>query len=67
MNTSLRRAAAIGVAADCVISVWNLVGMCTHIQYDAWNLGRTVAFLASDGSGFMTGSTLTMNGAQYIT
>ena len=33
----------------------------------AEEIASTVSFLASDGSGFMTGSTLTMNGAQYIT
>lgn len=30
-------------------------------------IAHAVSFLASDGAGFMTGSTLTMNGAQYIT
>jgi len=29
-------------------------------------IAHAVAFLASDGAGFMTGATLTMNGAQYI-
>jgi acetoacetyl-CoA reductase len=33
----------------------------------AEEIASTVSFLASDDSGFMTGSTLTMNGAQYIT
>ena len=33
----------------------------------AEEIASTVSFLASEGSGFMTGSTLTMNGAQYIT
>jgi acetoacetyl-CoA reductase len=32
----------------------------------AEEIATAVAFLASDGAGFMTGSTLTMNGAQYI-
>jgi acetoacetyl-CoA reductase len=32
----------------------------------AEEIASTVSFLASEGSGFMTGSTLTMNGAQYI-
>jgi acetoacetyl-CoA reductase len=32
----------------------------------AEEIASAVAFLASEGSGFMTGSTLTMNGAQYI-
>ncbi len=30
-------------------------------------IGRCVVFLASDDAGFITGSTLTVNGAQYIT
>jgi len=30
-------------------------------------IGRCVVFLASDEAGFITGSTLTVNGAQYIT
>jgi acetoacetyl-CoA reductase len=30
-------------------------------------IGRAVAFLASDDAGFVTGSTLTINGGQYIT
>jgi acetoacetyl-CoA reductase len=30
-------------------------------------VGRCVVFLASDDAGFITGSTLTVNGAQYIT
>ncbi|MBC7769669.1 MAG: acetoacetyl-CoA reductase [Phycisphaerales bacterium] len=29
-------------------------------------IAHAVAFLASDGAGFMTGATITMNGAQYI-
>ncbi|MGE0743080.1 MAG: acetoacetyl-CoA reductase [Hyphomonadaceae bacterium] len=33
----------------------------------AEEIAGAVAFLASDEAGFMTGSTLTMNGAQYIT
>jgi acetoacetyl-CoA reductase len=33
----------------------------------ASEIAGAVAFLASDSAGFMTGSTLTMNGAQYIT
>ena len=33
----------------------------------AEEIASAVSFLASEGSGFMTGSTLTMNGAQYIT
>ncbi len=33
----------------------------------AEEIAHAVSFLASDGAGFMTGSTLTMNGAQYIT
>jgi acetoacetyl-CoA reductase len=32
----------------------------------AEEIASAVSFLASEGSGFMTGSTLTMNGAQYI-
>jgi acetoacetyl-CoA reductase len=32
----------------------------------AEEIAHAVSFLASDGAGFMTGSTLTMNGAQYI-
>jgi acetoacetyl-CoA reductase len=30
-------------------------------------IGRCVVFLASDDAGFITGSTMTVNGAQYIT
>ncbi|MDP6389421.1 MAG: SDR family oxidoreductase, partial [Alphaproteobacteria bacterium] len=30
-------------------------------------IGRCVVFLASDDAGFITGSTLTANGGQYIT
>ncbi len=29
-------------------------------------IGRAVVFLASDDAGFITGSTLTANGGQYI-
>ena len=29
-------------------------------------IARAVAFLASEDSGFMTGSTLTINGGQYM-
>ena len=32
----------------------------------AEEIAHAVSFLASDGAGFMTGATLTMNGAQYI-
>jgi len=34
------------------------------IEGDAWDIVRAVAFLASEDSGFMTGSTLTINGGQ---
>jgi acetoacetyl-CoA reductase len=30
-------------------------------------VARCVVFLASDDAGFITGSTMTVNGAQYIT
>jgi acetoacetyl-CoA reductase len=29
-------------------------------------IGRAVAFLAADGTGFITGSTLSANGGQYM-
>jgi len=32
----------------------------------AEEIAGAVSFLASDDAGYMTGSTLTMNGAQYI-
>jgi NAD(P)-dependent dehydrogenase (short-subunit alcohol dehydrogenase family) len=31
------------------------------------DIARCVVFLASDEAGFITGSTLTVNGAQYLT
>lgn len=34
---------------------------------EADEIGRAVAFLASDEAGFVTGSTMTINGGQYIT
>jgi acetoacetyl-CoA reductase len=34
---------------------------------DPKEIARCVAFLASDEAGFITGSTLTANGGQYIT
>jgi acetoacetyl-CoA reductase len=34
---------------------------------EASEIGRAVAFLASDEAGFVTGSTMTINGGQYIT
>ncbi|PCI33520.1 MAG: beta-ketoacyl-ACP reductase [Alphaproteobacteria bacterium] len=34
---------------------------------EAVEIGRAVAFLAADDAGFTTGSTLTINGGQYIT
>lgn len=34
---------------------------------EADEIGRCVVFLASDEAGFITGSTLTVNGAQYLT
>ncbi|NIX75110.1 acetoacetyl-CoA reductase [Microvirga terricola] len=34
---------------------------------EAEEIARGVLFLASDGAGFVTGSTLTMNGGQYMT
>ena len=33
---------------------------------EAEEIARCVAFLASDDAGFITGSTLTVNGGQYI-
>jgi len=33
----------------------------------AQDIARGVVFLASDDAGFITGSTLTLNGGQYIT
>ena len=34
---------------------------------EADDIARAVLFLASDAAGFVTGSTLTVNGGQYIT
>ena len=34
---------------------------------EASEIARCVVFLASDDAGFITGSTLTANGGQYIT
>jgi acetoacetyl-CoA reductase len=33
---------------------------------EAEEIARCVVFLASDGAGFVTGSTLTANGGQYL-
>ncbi|MCC6863820.1 MAG: SDR family oxidoreductase, partial [Rhodobacteraceae bacterium] len=33
---------------------------------EPWEIARTVVFLASDDAGFITGSTISVNGGQFF-
>ena len=50
----------------CVLAIAALGPLSVIPVHTVKVIAAAVAFLASDDSAFMTGATLTMNGAQYI-